>query len=112
MKKKKTKHTLIFPNIEEFTQPEAMRLKHEAYQLKFEEGINLFIEYCIPKLSKQFPYSIDTYKIFVNLNYVPEGRKTPSTEYYLGQLHNKIEDLKIKVYEMKLNGLSRVLMPN
>ena len=111
IEEEKAKHTLIFPNIEELTQPEATRLKHEAYQLKFEEGINLFIEYCIPRLSKQFPYSIDTHKIFVNLKYVPDGRKTPSTEYYLGQLHNKIEDLKIKCYEMKLNGLSRVLMP-
>jgi len=111
MEEEKAKHNLIFPNIEELAQPEATRLKHEAYQLKFEEGLNLFIEYCIPRLSKQFPYSIDTHKIFVNLKFVPDGRKTPSTEFYLGQLYNKIEDLKIKCYEMKLNGLSRVLMP-
>ena len=107
----KQKHDLIFPNIKELSQPEATRLKHEAYQLKFEEGLHLMIEYLIPRLSKDFPYSIDTHKIFVNLKYVPDGRKIPSTEYYLGQLYNKIEDLKIKCYEMKLNGLSRVLMP-
>ena len=111
LEEEKQKHELIFPNIEELTQPEATRLKHEAYQLKFEEGLHLMIEYLIPRLSKDFPYSIDTHKIFVNLKYVPQGRKTPSTEYYLGQLYNKIEDLKIKCYEMKLNGLSRVLMP-
>ena len=111
LEEEKQKHELIFPNIEELTQPEATRLKHEAYQLKFEEGLHLMIEYLIPRLSKDFPYSIDTHKIFVNLKYVPQGRKTPSTEYYLGQLYNKIEDVKIKCYEMKLNGLSRVLMP-
>ena len=105
------KRKLMLPNIDDLKLKEPTVLKHEAYQLKFEEGISLMIEYLNSKMGDKFPSFIDSHKIFVNLKFVPNGRKNNSTDYYLGQLYNKVEDLKIKCYEMKLNGLSRVLMP-
>ena len=105
------KRLLIFPNIKELNQPEPTKLKHQAYQLAFEDGIRLMIEYLNEKQPKKFPSTIDCHKIFVNLNYIPDGKKIICTKFYLDQIDKKIEELKIKCYEMKLNGLSRVKLP-
>ena len=107
----KKKRMLTFPNIEILSQKEPTRLKHEAYQLKFEEGLASIITYLNDKQGKDFPYMIDTHKIFVNIKYVPNGRTLKATNFYIDQLISQIELLKQKCYEMKLNGLSRVLMP-
>ena len=63
------------------------------------------------KMTKDYPFSIDTHKMFVNLYKIPHGREIVQIEYYLGQLHKYIEQLKVMSYEMKLNGLSRILIP-
>ena len=102
---------MIFPNIINLDQPEPTKLKHEAYQLKFEEGLNSMIEYLNRRLMKDFPYTIDTHKIFTNIKYVPNGKTEIATNFYINRLIGQIEILKEKCYEMKLNGLSRVLMP-
>ena len=102
---------MIFPNITNLDQPEPTKLKHEAYQLKFEEGLNSMIEYLNRRLMKDFPYTIDTHKIFTNIKYVPNGKTEIATNFYINRLIDQIEILKEKCYEMKLNGLSRILMP-
>ena len=107
----KHKRMLIFPNLEILSQKEPTRLKHEAYQLKFEEGLASMITYLNEKQGKDFPYMIDTHKIFVNIRNIPNSRKQKATNFYVEQLVNQIELLKKKCYEMKLNGLTRVLMP-
>ena len=107
----KKKKMLIFPNIEILSQKEPTKLKHEAYQLKFEQGLSSMITYLNDKQGKDFPYFIDTHKIFVNIRNIPNGRTQKATNYYLEQIVNQIELLKQKCYEMKLNGLTRVLMP-
>ena len=107
----KRKRMLAFPNIEILSQKEPTRLKHEAYQLKFEEGLASIITYLNSKQGKDFPYMIDTHKIFVNIKYIPNGRTLKATSFYIEQIISQIELLKQKCYEMKLNGLSRVLMP-
>ena len=107
----KRKRMLTFPNIEKLSQKEPTVLKHEAYQLKFEEGLASMITYLNEKQSKDFPYMIDTHKIFVNIRNIPESRKLKATNFYVEQLVNQVELLKQKCYEMKLNGLTRVLMP-
>ena len=107
----KKKKMLTFPNIEILSQKEPTKLKHEAYQLKFEEGLASMITYLNDKQGKDFPYMIDTHKIFVNIRNIPNGRTQKATNFYLEQLVNQIELLKQKCYEMKLNGLTRVLMP-
>ena len=63
------------------------------------------------KITKDYPFPIDTHKMFVNLYQIPRGREIVQIEYYLGQLYKFIEQLKVMSYEMKLNGLSRMLIP-
>ena len=110
MEEKKRK-MLTFPNINILSQKEPTKLKHEAYQLKFEEGLAHMITYLNDKQGKDFPYMIDTHKIFVNIRNIPNSRTQKATNFYVEQLVNQIELLKQKCYEMKLNGLTRVLMP-
>ena len=82
----KKKRMLTFPNIEILSQKEPTRLRHEAYQLKFEEGLASIITYLNDKQGKDFPYMIDTHKIFVNIKYIPNGRTLKATSFYIEQL--------------------------
>ena len=102
---------ILFPNISNLDQAKPTKMKHEAYQLKFEEGLKSMIEYLNRRLMKDFPYTIDTHKIFTNIKFVPNGKIEKATNFYINRLVEEIELLKEKCYEMKLNGLSRVLMP-
>ena len=111
IRKEKEKRLLMFPNIEDLTQPEPSRLKKEAYQEQFEKGLDEMIVYLNDKMGKDFPYMIDSHKIFVNIKYIPDGTKKEASNFYLSQLTYEIETLKKKCYEMKLNGITRVLMP-
>ena len=102
---------MLFPNINNLEQPEPTEMKYKAYQIKFEEGLYSMIEYLNHRAMKDFPYTIDTHKIFTNIKYVPNGKIENATNFYINRLVSQIEILKEKCYEMKLNGLSRVLMP-
>ena len=110
-KEEKNHGLIIFPNIRILAQPQPNKLKHEAYQLEFENGLNSMIYYLNSRQNKDFPYIIDSHKIFTNINYVPNGKTEVATNFYISKLIENIEILKEKCYEMKLNGLSRVLMP-
>ena len=77
---------VYFPNIVNINQPQPTRLKHEAYQLLFENGLNSMIDYLNSHQNKDFPYIIDAHKIFVNINYVPNGTKEPATAFYINTL--------------------------
>jgi len=111
IKREKERRALLYPNIENLVQPEPSKLKKAAYQEQFEKGIEEMIEYLNNKKGKDFPYMIDPHKIFVNIQYIPDGTKKEASNFYLSQLINEIENLKKKCYEMKLNGITRILMP-
>ena len=111
IRKEKERRNLLYPNIEDLNQPEPSKLKKAAYQVQFEKGLEEMIEYLNDKRGKDFPYMIDTHKIFVNINHIPDGTKKEASNFYLSQLNFEIDNLKQKCYEMKLNGITRVLMP-
>ena len=104
-------HKLVFPNIKDLTQKEPTKLIHEALQLDFEKGLYAMIEYLNRKTPSQIPILINTHKLFVNIDKCPNGRTNQATLYYIKQMDQALFDLKVKCYEMKLNGLSRILIP-
>ena len=77
---------ILFPNISNLDQAKPTKMKHEAYQLKFEEGLASIITYLNDKQGKDFPYMIDPHKIFVNIKNIPDGTKKEASNYYLSQL--------------------------
>ena len=111
IRKEKQKRELILPNIDDLIQPEPSKLKREAYQEQFEKGIEEMIVYLNDKKGNDFPYMIDPHKIFVNIKHIPNGTKKDASNFYLSQLIDEIDTLKRKCYEMKLNGITRILMP-
>jgi len=111
IKKEKQKRNLILPNIGDVNQPQPTKLKKAAYQEQFEKGIEEMIAYLNDKKGNDFPYMIDPHKIFVNINNIPDGTKKEASNFYLSQLINEIDNLKRICYEMKLNGITRILMP-
>lgn len=80
-------------------------------QIDFEAGLDATLQHLNRKMGKDFPFEIESHKIFVNINLIPEWRTTPHIKFYLQQLVDAIERMKIKLYEMKLNGLSRIQIP-
>ena len=111
IRKEKEKRELILPNIGDLNQPEPTKLKKAAYQEQFEKGIEEMIIYLNDKKGNDFPYMIDPHKIFVNINNIPDGTKKEASNFYLSQLIDEIDNLKRICYEMKLNGITRILMP-
>lgn len=104
-------YELTFLNIQELKQQQPTTIHKEAIQMKFEEGLDAMFKYLQLKLVKNFPFDIEAHKIFVNLNKIPFGHSTEQVEFFLAQLTSAIEELKQKCYDMKINGLSRVLIP-
>ena len=61
------------------------------------------------KFPLQIPEIIDPHKLTVNLDNIPKNRT--ETNFYLKQLEKAFYDLKKMCYEMKLNGINRILLP-
>ena len=111
LKNEEEKKMLTLINIGKLSQNPPSRFIKQAFQNDFEAGLDAMFKHLNEKVAHQFPFEVEAHKIFVNLNLIPNGRKTPQTEFYLGQLADYILQLKIKLYEMKLNGLSRIFNP-
>ena len=108
-KEEKKLRGLIYPNLEKLTQPEEIKFEREALIGDFEKGFKAMIVYLNNKFPNQIPEIIDPHKLTVNLENIPKDRN--ETNFYLKQLEKAFYDLKKMCYEMKLNGLSRVLLP-
>ena len=111
LKNDEDKRKLLLVNIKKIEQEIPNIFVKKALQKDLEIGFDLMYKFLNKKLGKDYPFPIDTHKMFVNLYKIPHGREIVQIEYYLGQLHKYIEQLKVMSYEMKLNGLARTLIP-
>ena len=111
LKDNEDKRKLLLVNIKKIEQEIPNIFVKKALQKDLEIGFYLIYKFLNKKLGKDYPFPIDTHKMFVNLYKIPHGREIVQIEYYLGQLHKYIEQLKVMSYEMKLNGLARTLIP-
>ena len=111
IKNEENRKNLVLINIKKLEQDVPNTFIKEALQKDFEIGFDLMYKFLNKKIAKDYPFPIDSHKIFVNLYKIPKGREILQIEYYLGQLYKDIEQLKLMSYEMKLNGLVRTLIP-
>ena len=111
IKNEEKRKNLTLINIKKVEQEVPNTFIKEALQKDLEIGFDLMYKFLNKKISKDYPFPIDTHKMFVNLFKIPQGREILQIDYYLGQLHKFIEQLKVMSYEMKLNGLVRTLIP-
>jgi hypothetical protein len=111
LKNDEDKRKLLLVNIKKVEQEIPNIFVKKALQKDLEIGFDLMYKFLNKKLGKDYPFPIDTHKMFVNLYKIPHGREIVQIDYYLGQLYKFIEQLKLMSYEMKLNGLVRTLIP-
>ena len=108
-KEEKRIRGLIYPNIENLSQSEIIKFEREALIADFEKGFKAMLVYLNNKFPTQIPEIIDPHKLTVNLENIPKNRF--ETNFYLKELESSLYKLKKMCYEMKLNGLNRILLP-
>ena len=111
IKNEEERRKLTLINIKKVEQEVPNIFIKKALQKDLEIGFDLMYKFLNRKIEKDYPFPIDTHKMFVNLYKIPKGREIVQIDFYLGQLHKFIEQLKVLSYEMKLNGLVRTLIP-
>ena len=100
---------LIFPNMDNLTQSEIIKFERDALVADFEKGFKAMLVYLNGKFPSQIPEIIDPHKLTVNLENIPKKRH--ECNFYLEKLEKALYDLKKMCYEMKLNGINRILLP-
>ena len=108
-KEDQEKRKLIFPNLSNLTQTEIIKFERDALVSDFEKGFNAMVVYLNNKFPLQIPELIDAHKLTVNLENIPKSRY--EANFYMAKLEKVLYDLKKMCYEMKLNGLTRILLP-
>ena len=108
-KEDQEKRKLIFPNLNNLTQTEIIKFERDALVADFEKGFNAMVVYLNNKFPLQIPELIDAHKLTVNLENIPKSRY--EANFYMAKLEKVLYDLKKMCYEMKLNGLTRILLP-
>ena len=112
-KENKVIHKIVFPNIENLKQKESITFEREALLRDFEKGFKAMLIYLNERFTSQVPEVIDPYKMTKNIEEIPKLTKVNCipTTFYLKKLEDSLYDLKKMCYEMKLNGINRILLP-
>ena len=100
---------LAFPNLSDLTQIEIIKFERDALVSDFEKGFKAMVVYLNNKFPTQIPEIIDTHKLTVNLDNIPKDKH--ECNFYMEKLEKVLYDLKKMCYEMKLNGINRILLP-
>ena len=108
-KEDETKRHLVYPNLKDLTQSQTVKFERDALVADFEKGFKAMVVYLNEKFPLQIPEIIDAHKLTVNLENIPKSRY--ETNFYKEKLEKVLYDLKKMCYEMKLNGLNRILLP-
>ena len=106
-------HKIVYPNLENLKQKESLIFEREALLKDFEDGYKAMLIYLNERFSSQVPEVIDPHKMTINLESIPKLSKNNSapTSFYIKKLEDSLYDLKKMCYEMKLNGINRILLP-
>jgi hypothetical protein len=99
-----------FKKRENYKFTEINKVKKDCLHRDFEIGIHVFLLYLYDKNKEQFPVQIDVHKLFRNIEYYKNNELEPF-KFYIDQIKAVVYELKVLLYEMKMNTLSRVLIP-
>ena len=106
-------HKIVYPNISNLKQKESIFFEKDALIKDFENGFKAMLIYLNQRFLTQVPEVIDPHKMTINLEEIPKISKNDSTatNFYIKKLEQSLYDLKKMCYEMKLNGINRILLP-
>ena len=86
-----------------------LKIRKDVLQTEFEKGLTGVFKYFNDKENEMFWNIPDVRKLFSNLEV--DNADTLPLKYYIDDMKEKIADLKIMLYEMKCNGMSRIEIP-
>ena len=105
-------HKVVYPNLPNLKQSDSLTFEKDALIRDFENGFKAMEIYLNKRFLTQVPEIIDPHKMTCNLNEIPKISKNHvATTFYIKKLQDSLYDLKKLCYEMKLNGLNRILLP-
>ena len=106
-------HKIVYPNLPDLKQKESLIFEKDALVKDFENGFKAMLVYLNQRFLSQVPEIIDPHKMTINLEEIPKINKinTFPTSFYIKKLQESLYDLKKMCYEMKLNGINRILLP-
>jgi len=78
---------------------------------KFEEGLQGLLKYLYDKKKDDFFVEINVGKLFRNMDIIPKGNELKPCKFFTGQMQLLIKDIKERLYEMKINGVTRMKIP-
>jgi len=78
---------------------------------KFEEGLQGLLKYLYDKKKDDFFVEINVGKLFRNMDIIPKARELKPCKFFSGQMQLLIKDIKERLYEMKINGTTRMKIP-
>ena len=112
-KEKKIIHKIVYPNLDDLNQKKSLIFERDALVKDFENGFKAMLIYLNQRFLSQVPEVIDPHKMTANLEMIPKLNKNNSipTSFYIKKLEESLYDLKKICYEMKLNGINRILLP-
>jgi len=88
----------------------ANAFRMEIYQELWEEAFNGMLKYLYEKAKGDFYITIDVHKMFCNID-IPKAKELVPLKFYVDQLVQMIFELRIKLYELKMNSMCRIKMP-
>jgi len=88
----------------------ANTFRMDIYQQRWEEAFNGMLKYLYDKAKADFYMTIDVHKMFRNIE-IPLARELMPLRFYVDQLVQMIFNLRIKLYELKMNSMTRIKMP-
>ena len=106
-------HKIVYPNLTDLKQKESLTFERDALVRDFENGFKAMLKYLNERFLTQVPEVIDPHKMTANLEIIPKLNKfnNIATSFYIKKLEDSLYDLKKMCFEMKLNGINRVLLP-
>ena len=88
----------------------ANKFRMDIYQQKWEEAFTGMLKYLYDKVKADFYMQIDVHKMFRNIE-IPHAKELVPLKYYIDQLVKMIGELRVQLYELKMNSMCRIKMP-
>lgn len=104
------KNNIVEDKVKDEMKISYFQFQKDALQEEFEKGLYMVFKYYFTKVNEDFYDIPDVRKLFTNLE-VKDHNTRKSLCYYIDNMRNKIFDLKIILYDMKINGMSRIEIP-
>lgn len=109
--KENYKYNFLPKQRENYQMTDNTSIKKTILHKKFEDGLQGLLKYLYEKKKDEFFMEINVGKLFRNLDIIPKAKELKPCKFFIGQMQTLIKDIKERLYEMKINGVTRMKIP-